>query len=247
MWIGSTHDSPPRAAIRMDAATLRARFDDGDGARDAAEHARAGGRARAAVLVPLRKRAGATSGWDVVLTARATTMRAHAGEIALPGGKRDPDDDDDAGTAAREAREEIGMRTPRDATCVGRLPVILSRHGVSVRPVIGVVRDGWRVREEEVSREEVAEVFTAPLEMFLSAEGHRYDDWAWPNAERAIRVHYFEYEGRQIWGLTATILIEVARRVCGREPEFAVATDDGVTVWDVRCLDGKATIIKSAL
>ena len=43
----------------MDAATLRARFDDGDGARDAAEHARAGGRARAAVLVPLRKRAGA--------------------------------------------------------------------------------------------------------------------------------------------------------------------------------------------
>ena len=109
-------------------------------------------------------------------------MRAHAGEIALPGGKRDPDDDDDAGTAAREAREEIGMRTPRDATCVGRLPVILSRHGVSVRPVIGVVRDGWGVREEEVSREEVAEVFTAPLEMFLSAEGHRYDDWAWPNA-----------------------------------------------------------------
>ena len=160
------------------------------------------------MLVPLRKRAGANGGWDVVLTARATTMRAHAGEIALPGGKRDPDDDDDAGTAAREAREEIGMRTPRDATCVGRLPVILSRHGVSVRPVIGVVREGWAVREEEVSREEVAEVFTAPLEMFLSAEGHRYDDWAWPNAERAIRVHYFEYEGRQIWGLTATILIE---------------------------------------
>jgi coenzyme A diphosphatase NUDT7 len=228
------------------ADALRGLFDDGDGDADAAAHARMRGSDRAAVLVPLAARGD--DGWDVTLTTRATSMRSHAGEIALPGGKRDARDACDAGTAAREAREEIGMRTPRDVEVVGRLPVVMSRHRVSVRPVVGVVREGFRVREEEISREEVAEVFTAPLEMFLSADRHRYDDWARPNGARpAVRVHYFEYEGRTIWGLTAMILIEVARRVYGREPEFAVAADDGVAVWDARCRDGEAAVIKSAL
>jgi len=236
---------PSRDAMDV-ARALRRRFADADAVDDAEAHARVGGRARAAVLVPLVARAR-DGGFDVVLTTRAATMRAHAGEIALPGGKRDATDADDVATAAREAREEIGMDDGRDVEIVGRLPVIMSRHYVSVRPVVGVVREGWRAREEEISREEVANVFTAPLEMFLRAECHRFDDWAWPNAARAIRVHYFDYEGKEIWGLTAMILIEVARRVYGREPAFAVATDDGVTVWDVRCRDGKAAVIKSAL
>ena len=228
------------------ADALRGLFDDGDGDADAAAHARMRGRDRAAVLVPLAARPD--DGWDVTLTTRSASMRSHAGEIALPGGKRDARDACDAGTAAREAREEIGMRAPRDVEVVGRLPVVMSTRRVSVRPVVGVVREGFRVREAEISREEVAEVFTAPLEMFLRADRHRHDDWARPNGARPVaRVHYFEYEGRTIWGLTAMILIEVARRVYGREPEFAVAADDGVAVWDARRRDGEAAVIKSAL
>ena len=129
----------------------------------------------------------------------------------------------------------------------GRLPVIMSRFHVSVRPIVGVVRETFAVDPGRISRDEVAEVFTAPLEMFLEAKNHRYDDWAWPKAERAIRVHYFDYRGLTIWGLTAMILIEVARRVYQREPEFAVATEDGVSVWDVKARDGKPVVIKSSL
>ena len=47
---------------------------------------------------------------------------------------------------------------------------------------------------------------------------------------------------KTIWGLTATILIEVARRVFGREPEFQTGTDEGVTVWDVAERDGKTFV-----
>ncbi|CEG00085.1 NUDIX hydrolase domain-like [Ostreococcus tauri] len=226
-----------------------------DGARVDAAVDRAGARARRgarapAVLVPLMERGGGT---EVLLEVRPTTMRAHGGEVSFPGGKRDEDDADDVATALREAREEVGIEE-EDVEVLGRLPVILSRFATSVRPIVGVLREDFEVREEKISRSEVAEVFTAPLEMFLEARNHRHDDFAWPNATRPIRVHYFDYdrgggaEVLTIWGLTAMILIEVARRRYGREPEFSVCTEDGVSVWDVKALrDGRFVVDKTNL
>lgn len=42
------------------------------------------------------------------------------------------------------------------------------------------------------------------------------------------RIHSFEHQGFVIWGLTASILIQVARRALGREPSFEVDTPGGV-------------------
>jgi hypothetical protein len=45
------------------------------------------------------------------------------GHVALPGGKRDPEDADDEVTAAREALEEVGIDLdPSNAIAVGNLP-----------------------------------------------------------------------------------------------------------------------------
>lgn len=45
------------------------------------------------------------------------------GHVALPGGKRDPEDEDDKATAIREAQEEIGMDLQTaDMIFVGNLP-----------------------------------------------------------------------------------------------------------------------------
>ncbi|KAH8712180.1 nudix family hydrolase [Phaeosphaeriaceae sp. PMI808] len=45
------------------------------------------------------------------------------GHVALPGGKRDPEDDDDAVTAMREAQEEVGIDLSyNNAISVGNLP-----------------------------------------------------------------------------------------------------------------------------
>lgn len=45
------------------------------------------------------------------------------GHVALPGGKRDPEDEDDAVTAMREALEEVGIDLDYDkAIAVGNLP-----------------------------------------------------------------------------------------------------------------------------
>lgn len=50
----------------------------------------------------------------------------HAGEVALPGGKRDEGDEDDKATALREAQEEIGLE-PSHVKIVTVLEPFLSK------------------------------------------------------------------------------------------------------------------------
>src|SRR5438445_7747932 len=59
----------------------------------------------AAVLIGLVER---DHGLSVILTRRADTLRRHTGQVALPGGRRDPGETPWQ-TALREAHEEIGL------------------------------------------------------------------------------------------------------------------------------------------
>ncbi len=61
----------------------------------------------AAVLVPLVLTKDKLEVW---LLKRPSSMRTHAGQIAFPGGRRDPEDVDTESTARREAFEEVGLR-----------------------------------------------------------------------------------------------------------------------------------------
>jgi hypothetical protein len=51
----------------------------------------------------------------VLLTQRSFQLRTHPGEVALPGGKQDPQDqNDDVITALRETQEEVGLDFMQD-------------------------------------------------------------------------------------------------------------------------------------
>src|SRR5437588_599748 len=56
----------------------------------------------------------------LVLTERSKTLSSHAGQISLPGGSRDPQDESLAATALRETEEELGVPA-RDVHLYGRL------------------------------------------------------------------------------------------------------------------------------
>lgn len=168
----------------------------------------------AAVLVPLFQDAGGTV--RVLLTLRSSRLNSHAGEVSLPGGKRDAEDADDAATALREAQEEVGLE-PRDAQVVAEMAPMLSKHGLSVKPVVACVPAGFQAVPNQ---DEVTEVFDVPLASFLEVEGHRHEDRTWDNVH--YRVHYFQHGRHCVWGLTAMILIQVAQVVFGRGPAFAV-------------------------
>ena len=65
----------------------------------------AGRFSEAAVLMPITR----SDEPELVLTLRASGLSTHGGEVAFPGGRRDPEDPDLVRTALREAEEEIGL------------------------------------------------------------------------------------------------------------------------------------------
>ncbi|KAM0064148.1 putative NUDIX hydrolase domain-containing protein [Helianthus debilis subsp. tardiflorus] len=184
---------------------------------------------KAAVLICLFEQDN-NEGIRVILTKRSSALSTHSGEVALPGGKAEEDDVDDADTATREAHEEIGLH-PSLVDVVAFLQPFLSKHLLRVIPVIGILsdRDAFNPTPNAA---EVDDVFDAPLEMFLKDEHRRSEKREWMGEE--YLVHYFDYEtpaaaaaaaggGNKkylIWGLTAGILIRAASLVYQRPPDF---------------------------
>jgi 8-oxo-dGTP pyrophosphatase MutT (NUDIX family) len=99
------------------------------------------------------------AGDSLLITRRAPTLRAHAGQWALPGGRRDAAETvEDA--ALRELAEETGLRTGPDAV-LGLLDDYVTRSGYVITPV--VIWGGVAARELRGAATEVARVYQVPL------------------------------------------------------------------------------------
>ncbi|MDP4024869.1 CoA pyrophosphatase [Methylobacterium sp. NEAU 140] len=159
---------------------------------------------RAAVLVPVVFREG---GPTLVLTLRAAGLRQHSGQVALPGGKIDPDDPGPAAAALREAHEEIGLE-PDAVRVLGYLDPYLSGTAFLVTPVIGLVAPGAAFRPNP---EEVAEVFEVPLPVLMDPERYVLRSREWQGRNRWF--YAMPFGERLIWGVTAGILNNLRERL----------------------------------
>jgi len=149
----------------------------------------------AAVLFPLLRTA---SGLEILFTVRSSKLRAHAGQIAFPGGRLD-DGEDTIQAARRETFEEIGVEVPEDAV-LGFLDEHPSPAKYIVTPVVAVI--DWQ-QSMTLSEAEVEEVFTVPLERLLSLEP-RFEERNLQHYKR--RLHFYEVDQYVIWGLTGNLL-----------------------------------------
>jgi len=93
-----------------------------------------------------------------LLTRRAASLRAHARQWALPGGRLDPGETA-AAAALRELEEELGLRLP-PAAVLGLLDDYPTRSGFVITPV---VMWGGRDVEPAPNPAEVASVYRVPL------------------------------------------------------------------------------------
>lgn len=156
----------------------------------------------------------------VLLTKRASSLNSHSGEVSLPGGKVDEGDADAKATALREAKEEIGL-DPALVSVVTVLEPFLSKNGLNVVPVIGMVSDR-ALFKPVLNKAEVEDIFDAPLKMFLKDDHRRTKQMNWMGID--IPVQFFDYEadGKKfvIWGLTAHILTRAAAVIFQRQPSF---------------------------
>lgn len=145
----------------------------------------------------------------VVLTQRTSHLAHHAGQIALPGGRREGADDSPEGTALREAREEIGLDAAR-VELLGRLPEYRTSTGFAVTPVVGWAEPPLAYVPDP---HEVARVFEVPLGFLLDAANHRYESAFYRGRTR----HYWAmpYGEHYIWGATAGMLVTFQRLVTG--------------------------------
>ncbi|MEU6266117.1 NUDIX hydrolase [Saccharopolyspora shandongensis] len=89
------------------------------------------GRRAAAVAITLASDGGELGVW---LTRRAATLRAHAGQFALPGGRLDPGEDSQQ-AALRELSEELGVAA-REKDVLGRLDDYATRSGYVISPIV---------------------------------------------------------------------------------------------------------------
>jgi 8-oxo-dGTP pyrophosphatase MutT (NUDIX family) len=168
--------------------------------RIAPEHRPAGGFGTAAVLVPLHEEAGVTS---VLLTLRRHDLRHHAGQISFPGGRVEPGEDSLA-AALREAEEEIAL-APDRARVLGRLSeAVVLQSAYRLTPWVASVPYPYPYA---AAPREVEAIWHVPLPALLAPGVHRTERRVAYGLE--VDVHYYEVEGRTIWGATARVLSEL--------------------------------------
>ncbi len=156
------------------------------------------GRDRAAVLIPVVDQPEPT----IILTQRASHMGSHAGEVAWPGGRRDPEDESLKATALRESCEEIGL-LPESVSVISEIRPFISKYGLLVTPYVGIVDPA---QELKANPDEIDAIFQVPLRWLCDDPRTQTDIVSRYGEDHEVPVYL--YEGFRIWGLTAMILWE---------------------------------------
>lgn len=173
-----------------------------------------------AVVIPLIEKDGA---YEVLFEVRSSKLNHQPGEICFPGGRCDEGETPKQG-AHREICEELLIQ-PEQVEIIAPMDILISPSSMILYPYLGLLKN----YQGTFSESEVQEVFTVPLKYFLENEPDTYyntvrnipqedfpfdkidggENYKWHKGK--YPVHFYEYEGYIIWGLTARIMRSAAQ------------------------------------
>jgi len=156
---------------------------------------------KAAVLLGLFEHEGETT---IVFIRRASTLHAHSGEIAFPGGGVEPTDSSTIMTALREAQEEIGLHPSRVEVLGVLHPVFTVVSNYLIVPVVAFLPQG--LGPLQLQANEVAEIILIPLQGLNDPTITNFHTEKWSRAGQTRSVYFYDYGQYRIWGATARIL-----------------------------------------
>lgn len=145
----------------------------------------------------------------LALILRNASTGIHSSQVALPGGKVEPEDINLATTALRETFEEIGVLPERIQVIKAFSEVYIPPSRFLVFPFLGVCLNELIF---DPSPDEVAKMIELPLEDLM-------DDTNLTNVQLKtsyadeIEVPAFDLQGHIVWGATAMILNELKETI----------------------------------
>ena len=162
---------------------------------------------RAAVAIALVEADDADAGTALLLTRRASGLRSHGGQWALPGGRCD-EGETPVEAALRELHEELGLKLGPDQV-LGLLDDYPTRSGYLITPVVL-----WSEKDAAItpSPDEVASVHRIALEDIERSDA--FDFTLIPESRR--RVIRFRLGGQLIHAPTAALIYQFREVLAGR-------------------------------
>ncbi len=165
----------------------------------------------AAILVPVYRSA---EGELHVVLVRRSEAGVHGGQLAFPGGKRDPADESMLQTALREGQEEIGLG-PGTIEIIEHLPVLETKTtGFRVFPFLArVVTPGvWRACEREI-----AEILDVRLKDLALPEAHGVATEQFPTWPAPQQIPFYRIGPYRLWGFSYRVLHPLIPRLLAGE------------------------------
>lgn len=145
-------------------------------------------------------------GLVIPLTVRHGDLRAHAGEVSLPGGSVDASDADAQAAALREAWEEIGLAA-ESVRVVGHLDdVWIPVSNFELRPFVGTVSQRPTLVPHDA---EVTAIVELPLAALFDPDVIGVEEFEARGL--IVRAGAYRYGGVRVWGATAVTLGMLAR------------------------------------
>lgn len=163
---------------------------------------------KSAVMILFMEKEGSP---HVLLTLRTDKVSTHKGQVSFPGGRYDSTDKNFLDTALRETMEEVGI-PPEEIEVLGEFDEYISIAGYHVYVYVGALNS---VQQYSESEDEIEEILEVPFSIFYNEEYNRCEKIT--HEGREYDVYFYEYGHSTIWGMTARILTDFARKIYKRD------------------------------